>query len=359
MNFRKIHHFIIKKFQVALHYFGIRDTFFGKFFRKQYAKKICNHIQKLCTESNKQKILVCYDIHASPPTMGDFLSVVMLVRYLCLKGKYVNFFVITSDARNDWNNLSVSEKNSIFVFMKTISQILLPSSNFYYKQISWDEFIHVINAKKSSDGKKNMYQGSLLHYQKIIKRHSTYNHAFNIINYLLSEEDKYFIESFLLSAQDFKSYEIDTPILNEEFVTWHLRYNTKWGLHRNLTQDQFDKMLSKISSENPNTNIVIISDAAGTEHYKNMINLDCELLFFSKDYGNNFFHDAWLILTSSKYYQYRGGGIGMIPIFSSINYEIIDKCSNEISWVYPNFTSWAHNSNQKRYFNLLDDNTVV
>lgn len=350
---------IWSKVKILSHYLGIQDTFFGKFYRRQYAKKICKKIKELSADKPKKKLIVCYDLYSSPPTMGDFLNVIMLARYLCLKGQSVKFFVITSELRDDWKNLNEADKNSLLQFMKEISQIVIPVDHFNYEQISWEQFINFLSKEQSSRVVTNVFENNVLQYRKIIKRRPIYNHAFNIINYLLNTENKYFTESFLLSTQDFKFSEIDIPILNKEFVTWHLRYNTKWGLHRNLTQEQFDQMVRKIKSENPNMNIVIVSDAAGTEHYKKMLPLDCELLLFSKDYGDSFFQDAWLILKSSKYYQYLGGGIAMIPIFSRVDYEIIDKCSNEISWAYPNFTSWAHNSNQKRYFNLLDDNTVV
>ena len=357
--FKRKYYQILNKLEAAYQYFGIHDTFFGIFVRKQYAKKVCKQIQKLCAAPSKKKLIVCYDLKSSPPTIGDFLYILILARYLCLKGQAIKICVITSELRDDWKQLNATEKEIFFKFMKEISRIFIPASEHNYEHISWQEFIHYLNKDKSSDVVVNSSENFVVLYDRIIKRRPIYNHLFNIFNYLLEEEDKHFAESFVLSAKDFASYEIDIPVLNEKFITWHVRYNSKWGTERNLTKAQFDQMLSRIRSENPDTNVVIVSDQIGTDYYKKMIPFDSKLLYFSKDYGDNFFHDAWLILKSSKYYQYRSGGIGILAIYSRVDYEFIMDCRNEISWAYPDFTSWSHGSNQKRYSKLLDDNTVV
>ncbi len=359
MYFKRKYYQISNKLKAAYQYFGIHNTFFGIFVRKQYAKKACKQIQKLCAEPSKKKLIICYDLNSSPPTIGDFLYILMLARYLCLKGQAIKIFVVTSELRDDWKVLNAAEKEVFFKFMKEISQVFIPASEFNYEQISWQEFNHYLNKDKSSEASLNSHKNFVVLHDRIIKRRPIYNHLFNIFNYLLETEDKHFAESFVLSAKDFASYEIEIPVLNKKFVTWHIRYNLKWGTERNLTKAQFYQMLSRIRSENPDTNVVIVSDQIGTDHYRKMIPSDVRLLYFSKDYGTNFFQDSWLILKSSKYYQYRSGGIGMIAIYSGIDYEFIMGNRNEISWAYPNFTSWSHHSNQKKYDKLLDNNTVA
>ena len=44
---------------------------------------------------------------------------------------------------------------------------------------------------------------------------------------------------------------------------------------------------------------------------------------FSKDFSNDFIGDISLILNSDFYFQFRGGGISLIPIFSNVPYLLI------------------------------------
>ena len=75
-----------------------------------------------------------------------------------------------------------------------------------------------------------------------------------------------------------------------------------------------------------------------TEKVAKRYGMDC---LFSKDYSHTFLGDAALVLHSSYYYQLRGGGMGVIPIFSEVPYEIVSALGNEVEWRKGALASWA------------------
>jgi hypothetical protein len=130
-----------------------------------------------------------------------------------------------------------------------------------------------------------------------------------------------------------------------------VRLNKLWGPERNLSEEAFLSYEKRLRLLHPSANIILISDQAGCDHYLQIANMHKLDMQCSKDFGDSFFDDCYLILNSDFYHQLLGGGIGMVPIFSNMPYEVVDRAINEISWLYPKFTSWAH-TKQNRYFDI-------
>lgn len=326
-----------------------KNNFFVQLIRKKYAQKVANDLNIKLAHRYHKTIIVSYDIHASPPTMGDFLTVAMLARYFCKQGINVHFYLIDSEPNKKWEILDSTEKKELFDFMENVVRIFLSSTSYQYKQLSWKKFNKILKENSCAVKEKRHL---VLQSEKVFRRKPIYSDAFNVLNFLTSKNSEEFLIELLLDTEDFSKYSIIEKFISTGFVTWHLRYNLKWGTNRNLSPEQVQQFLIRIEKENPGKKIIIISDKKGADHYKNMPILISENILFSKDFADNFFNDSWLILKSDGYYQYRGGGIAMIAIFSKIKYQITDSCTNEIFWKYPSFTSWAYMFEQRRFMSL-------
>ena len=314
--------------------------------RREYAereaKKIHGEIKK-----GMSHVSIFYDNSVSPPTIGDFLNVVMLGRYFALKKISVSFEIVDGQYRYDWDCLHNSAQKDFVNFQIDLVKKLVPCESLNVFMTSWSEAFKKINSQVS--GQKR----SILLVDRVTARIPFYQEAFNILNYLLCTENEIFLRKVLLSTIDFKNEILPNELTEGAYITWHVRYNTQWGQDRNLTYEQFQVFIGYIKEKYQNKKIVIVSDVGGCEFYKKLINNSDPDIIFSKDYKTNFYEDCNIILNSDFYYQLLGGGIGMVPIYSLRPYEIIDRCEHELPWDYPKFTSWS-TVKQKRYFSLAE-----
>ncbi len=316
---------------------------FNQFKRRIWCSKEANNLL-LNIKSNVKKIIIVHDNFVSPPTIGDFLYTPFLARYFSMKKLAVTIYVIDGEYRDDWAPLSIDEKNRLINVQLNLSRIITKKHSVEIKKICWLDF--------EDELKKITSDHFIYCRERVESRSSLYKDSFNILNFLLSKEKKEFINKFLLkSVTDFNPKNQFFGGLPEKYVAWHVRRDERWGLERNLSEKMFAKYYEKIRNKFPTTPVILVSDKLGCQFYKNIASSYKLNLLFSKDFGDCFYDDCNIILNAEFYYQLRGGGIGLVAIFSSVSYEIIDPCSNEIPWKYPAFTSWA-SKNQKRYFSL-------
>ena len=311
--------------------------------RMIYAKREALKIRSFIKGGGKHATII-YDNHVSPPTIGDLINVIMIGRYFVGKNVSVKFYIIDNEYRSDWNVLTYEEKNIFVKFQIDLVKKFLPFSKMEATLIDWQDYLSIVQNPTISEN-------IIFLQDKIASRMGIYSDCFNILNFLLSFEDNLVINKVLLSPEVFSNYPSRNQPIPKSYVTWHVRYNALWGQDRNLSADQFKYYLNRISKLHPRMTIIIISDLSGCNHFKVLAENAGVNLIFSKDLNDNFLSDWFIILNSCFYYQLRGGGIGMISMFSSLPYEIVDPCSNEIAWSYPKFTFWA-DTDQKRYFSV-------
>ncbi|MCF8169440.1 MAG: tetratricopeptide repeat protein, partial [Rhodoferax sp.] len=212
--------------------------------------------------------------------------------------------------------------------------------------INWQNCLNIIQSTTSPTD-------IVVFRDRVMSRAPIYNDSFNIFNHLLSFENSSVAEISQLKLSDFPSRLEKQGGLPKCYVSWHARYSEKWAPERNLSPPMFFRYLDRIKKLHPGKDIILVSDRIGCDYYKKLLkeadNNSGANITFSKDYGGDFFDDCFIILNSVQYFQLLGGGIGMIPIFSTMPYEIIDQCWNEKPWAHPKFTSWA-TADQNRYF---------
>ncbi len=291
---------------------------------------------------------VVHDLKSSPPTYGDFLWQIVIARFLSHNHK-ISFIIIYGEYRNDWAIMSKLQIANYVDQLNKISTILLKSKNIEILKYTWEDFSLFYNKNKE----KNIY---LLYEEKILKRESTYNYGCNFINKFSNNSLNNHKNNFLLTKSDFSIPTIEIEAL-EPFITWHCRYNKDWSLDRNLTKSDFYTIYETLKFKFSNHKIVIVSDFEGTKYFKKWaIEYNFEI-YYSQDYCKDFTETSMLVLNSKFYFQYLGGGIGMIPILSKMPYLIIGVTQNEKMLNYDKLVFWS-NKNQSFLYSLPSINKV-
>ena len=269
---------------------------------------------KLSFIDPQKEIILSYDEKHNPLTYGDFLYYPFLANLLQLKGLRVRFNYI--------KDFSIKGSH-IMNFRSQIEEI--------FERISPNTEISFLPLKelKSKDKSYFVYRKEIFSGRKIN------NFLFDLINLLFLKERN---TSFLIEKRN--DFDMKKSIRQESYITLHVRYNKLYGANRNITKGDFNQILEALTYKY-NKPILIVTDLEGTNFCKRIpINKDIKI-FFSKDYFDRFVDDIEVILQSDMYFQYLGGGIGVIPMFSSIPYRICDTSGNEFKFNKNALCSWA------------------
>ena len=273
---------------------------------------------------------VVYDNSASPPTIGDFLLVVMLARHLSSLAKSVRFTIVGGEYREDWGDASRGARAALLELQVRIAKNLL------------DEHLCVVNECAWSDAKPQLVGGgdSFTFGEELVRaRLPIYNHSFNILNTLLANQPPTAVDKFLLwPGQLAPPGEFRVP--DRRYIAWHARHSTSWAPERNLTPEQFLRFATFLKVSYPDHDHMIISDQGGCDHFRGLARRDGLEFLFSRDFSTGFLGDAELTVRSDLYLQLLGGGIGIVPMFSRTPYVIVDRASNEEPWSSSAFCSW-------------------
>ena len=266
----------------------------------------------------KDKIILIYDENTNPITYGDFLYFPLLGKALLNNAGFKKISLLYIESKDSSNKKKFREE------CMALSKKICP-------QIEFTKCETLENPEKKN----------ILFYRKVIRNVSIYIYLFNLLNivYLFNKD-----RSFLL-AKDLNA-QISKKINRQEFACLHVRYNEFYGQDRNITQDDYILLTKSIYTKYKYP-IVLISDQSGTDFCKK-IKLDPRIdVVFAKDYCKEFIDDIEIVLQCKMYFQYRGGGMGVIPMFSEVPYRICDSAANEYQFKKNNLCSWAH-SNQIR-----------
>jgi hypothetical protein len=306
-----------------------------KIVRQSTARLEAKRILDLMVNRNVERVIIVYDLLCSPPTYGDLIdSQLMLARYFLKKDIQTDLYIVNSGYRHDWSALSKEEKETLIKDLQGIAQIVLGGESANIEVISWSRLVTILPKEESAP--------VLVPFEdRITRRESVYDSGLNIINYLISTEDKEFCDQFLLSFEEI-SAKMGQQKPEIPYISWHCRYSVKWGLERNISDEDFLRIYSVLKTLYPKHALMIISDRVGYEHFCHLAqahNLEC---LFSKEYSETFMGDGALILGGDYYFQLRGGGMYVFPIFSRLPYEIIASTMNQVFWKKNRITSWAN-----------------
>lgn len=263
---------------------------------------------------NEKEIIIVYDEKHNPLTFGDFLYYAFLANLLHLKGLKVRFNYIKDSSVNS---------NHVLNFRSQVEEI--------FERISPNVKVSLLPVKEL----KSIEKSYIVFRKEIFAGKKMHNFLFDLINlFFLNERN----DSFLIKNRNY--FDFKRIIKQEGYITLNVRHNTFYGLKRNITKDDYVIIIQSLIKKYHKP-IVIISDQAGTNFCKEIDIKENSKVYFSKDYFERFIDDAEIILQSDMYFQYLGGGIGVIPMFSSIPYRICDTSGNEFKFNKNALCSWA------------------
>ena len=309
-------------------------------------------IRMACENPDIKEFVVCFDLSVSALGLGEVFYSVMLARYAELHQKKIRFVFIEGKLRNDFAKIYY---DTVLLYkqlsaMQLIPITLLDKNNSVVQSMSWNDFQKTIEIDSVKPNSTFIAMGDLVRHRK-----STYNHVFNILNILLSYKSVSYRDEFLLDYGKLsKLTGISRPECN--YITLHARYSLLWSKERNVEIETFKVICSYLLKKHHNHKIMIVSDEIGCNYFREHTrNMDWDLLF-SKDYSTTFLDDGALILGSTFYFQFLGGGIGVIPMFSNISYEITCALANESKWSTSRLMSWQR---QSQIFNVSTELSCI
>lgn len=293
---------------------------------KNILKKLDNGLIK--------RVFIVYDNNISPPAHGDFMNIFMLGKWFS-SNKIETHLVIIDQSLGCriWENNSASLINAFLQFQRDINRFWGPNNNFYLKNLSWDSFLNLKSGLRSSD--------YVVLKKKVLNRSMIVNYAFNLINKLTSSGSELIKDSWRLGKRKESKDIFETPYIalnirkSEVHFTW------------NNSESQIIEIYRYLKFNFPQLKIVVLSDLIGTNFTKEIANRHKLDLIFSKDYLNNksYIDDANVILASSFYFQFSGGGMSTVAFFSNVPYLILQKPGYE-NLAFKNGLNWSK-KNQK------------
>lgn len=256
----------------------------------------------------KKDITLVYDNRISPPTYGDYLVFLMLVRFLSLLSKKITFVLIQDELREDWYVLSNSE---IADFQR--QQILL--TEYILRDFDIQNFI-VLENNHLQMHSKNTILSKLFNYQ----------HAYGVIQLLAKHKIKKneFPKDFLLSAQS-----INTR-LPFKYVAWNVRKG-KWAPERDAKPELMVRDYISLRNLFPSNKIMLFSVADGLDFAFETLkhNLPKHWLEDLKENlikqpVSDYISCLPYLLSSEFYFQRIGGGLAEILNYSEIPHLVVE-----------------------------------
>lgn len=256
----------------------------------------------------------------------------MLARYLCQAAGSLEFIIVTGEERHDWKDLTEANREQLHITNTSLLKLLLPSEKAAIRRVSWDDLETLLRDVPAD----TVVVGGV---RRVQARLPLYNEAFNTLNALL-DWDTTALGEFLLTADDFGP-PVDVEETQGGYIALHARYSESWAPERNLDSESLIRITNFLREWFPQKPVVVVSDDAGCNYFRRISEQFGLELKLSKDYSDSFIGDCNIVLQSDVYLQFRGGGIGVVPMFSRVPYVIVDPAANEVAWSRRKFCSFA------------------
>jgi len=306
-----------------------------------------NRILAAIRESDQCVIDVIYDHLSSPATLGDFIEVVMFARWFAARGNSVRFVVISGEYRSD---MSVSTDHiSREVSLARVILERFPSATV--AQETW-KFYSVGENRRSGVATITPF------IERIVRRQDIYTITMGVLNELNAREPDV-ANSWLLGSDDFPtSYAKSRPPI-ADYLAWNVRFNPQRDIGRNTSDDDFLHILNILKSRFPDLGIVVVSDEVACEHFRALAGKTAEGILFAADLGQTFEEHAAVVLNAAKYFQFGGGGMGEVAIYSRSDYILYYTLSKpRRMWRKDEICSWQA-SNQVFHQISISDTAIL
>jgi hypothetical protein len=295
------------------------------------AKKILIHIK-----NGVKSAIIVYDNKTSPPTYGDFFFSIMFGKYLTSQGINVIFYIIDSEYRSDWDDLSISlEGKDRFVDEQLdLAKKIINSNLIEIKRGSWNSYQNL-----SSKLPLNIIRP----FSNLVeKRVAIYHHIWILLN-LMVAKNMHHLFNLLLNGYELKvnSGIQKTPDL--KYITIGCRFSVKWAQERNLSENEFLSIVNNLQNRFPSHLIMIVSCEEGCKLFSQIARQNNLNLIYSKEYSSTFIGDGALILNSEFFFILKGGGISVFSQFSDLPFECYQPTNTDLMWSENKLAVWQGN----------------
>jgi hypothetical protein len=249
-------------------------------------------------------INIYYDNSTSPETYGDYFYVLMLARFLSLKGQKIAFNILNIKHAERWNYLTIQQQTKFVLDQVMLAEYLLPKE---VKVVLIDS-----GANAEIDG-RDLHTINLGH-ELLPDGSAFFEAAPYFLHCLIRKYHWKLPEKFLLRREP---REGSTP-----YVAWHIRkglYDQRRDSSAELVQQDF----AQLSNLFPGHVIKIFSDKTGLEHTFLALTGSPEVRAFWKNGTHVLPQEATCfieaipeVINAAFYFQRKGGGLGVVPIFS-------------------------------------------
>ena len=299
-------------------------------------------------------VRVVYDDAFSPPTYGDFFAVVMAARFLSLSGIPCAFEIrAPRNRRSDWDLIPRHEQEQFIGAQVEIARRFLPEGvavHIYTVESDWQQ-------SDQDDPRRVLFQ-SLVSQNRPI-----YRNAASLVTMLVSRHSWKLPAGFLLSKSPKPTWpEVSQGPVTNPYITWNVRRST-WDSSRNSTEEVILDDARGLLRSFPGHDLMLLSTANGLDFAESALTR----AGITADMGRSgtsllrqpipgFLAAVETLLSSSFYFQRMGGGLHMVPVYSTVPYLIIHRLEADfffrgqhdgvVPWAEPNqrWIAQGHNS---------------
>jgi len=311
-------------------------------YRKKCGEE-ANRILAVIRERDQCVIDVIYDHLSSPATLGDFIEVVMFARWFAARGNSVRFVVISGEYRGD---MSVSGDH-ISREVSLARVILERFPNAIVAEETWEFYA-------GGENRRSGVATITPFIERIVRRQDIYTRTMGVLNELDAREPDV-ANSWLLGSDDFPTSHAKSrpPIAN--YLAWNVRFNPQRDLGRNTSDDDFLHTLSILKSRFHDLGIVVVSDEVACEHFRALAGTTAEGILFAADFGQTFEEHAAIVLNAARYFQFGGGGMGEVAIYSRSAYILYYTLSKpRRMWRKDKICSWQASNQSFHQISISD-----
>jgi hypothetical protein len=279
---------------------------------KKRAHSLAQEIIHVINGMQNRKITVIFSDEDTPPLIGDFLVVVLFIKYLSLLEVKIDFYIIRKRGNGKiWDRTTQLELDEYYRQQQLITkdQLSLDAKTIYTKRLK-------------SDLETLVADGSDL----LINLPRLESICPYVVFLLIKHFNNSLPDDFLLfdkNQSDFAPY-----------ITWGLRLS-KWQKYRNSSNKSISRDFNALLKSFPNKNIVLLSNKAGLKQAfevlfglaepVEIVHNGVRILPQPQD---GFFEGAGYLLGSEFYFQRSGGGMFVPAVFSKIPYLCFQEHQN-------------------------------
>lgn len=264
----------------------------------------------------KDSLELVVHLHRTPPTLGDFVAIIVLCRVLKQSGYSIVLRINDRfGVRRDWGIEGVQQKNGL---LQTWSDLF----EWAGSSISVDDG----TGWQFSVGAKDEQAQVKIAGQEVPTKGDLYVLAPRVLAAIWrqSKVDAVKEAFFLDSKTDTASLSRDRP-LDSPYITWHIR-GSAYSAERNLGSDQILDSFLRVCSLSPSAPILLLSDKVTSRRVKDLIHTDNRTIALAQRLvtqpKEGFVNAASYALGSVCHVQELGGGISQPIIFSRVPYFI-------------------------------------